>query len=119
MAANTGSGEDATTRICWFGHTCHGELEELGLQVDIDLHRAIPRIARVRVHGRRLGCCYFQFGRDDTAIDLRGVTVHREPIFKGVATSDGTIENQRVGSLYLNLRLLAPDRDDGKGLQPI
>lgn len=111
-SVDTRSGQDTGSLLCWFGHTCHGELERLGLEVDIDLHRGMMRIARLRLHGRSLGCCYFERGRDETAVDLRGVTVHREPIFKGVATSGRTIENERIGSLYLNFRLLAPDRGD-------
>ena len=117
IAAATEAGQETSSLICWFDHTCHGELKEVELQVDIDLRRALPRIARLRLHGRRPGCCYFERGRDETAIDLNGVTVHREPIFKGTKANGGVIvENERIGSLYLNFRLVTPDRDDRKSL---
>jgi hypothetical protein len=116
IGADTMSGKDTSKSICWFDQTCHGELKELGLQVDIDLRRAMARIARLRLHGRSLGCCYFEYGRDETAVDLRAA-LHREPIFKGEKARDGMkIENGYVGSLYLKFRLLSPDRrDDRRG----
>lgn len=121
IGADTESGKDASSWICWFDHTCRGELKELGLQVDINVRRALLRIARLRLHGRSPGCCTFEHGRAETAIDLHD-TFHHEPIFKGEKAGDGMIvENARVGSLYLRFRLLSPDRrDDRRGLdQPI
>ena len=81
IGADTASGKDASSSVCWFDHTCHGELRELGLQVDIDLRRAMSRIARLRLHSRSPNCCYFEYGRDETAIDLHGA-FHQEPILK-------------------------------------
>jgi hypothetical protein len=112
IGADTQSGRDVSSLICWFDHTCHGELKELGLQVDIDLSRAMTRIARLHVRTRSPGCCTFEHGRNETAIDLRGV-LHREPIFKGPEARGGMIvENERVGSLYLKFRLLSPGWDE-------
>ncbi|WP_298254710.1 hypothetical protein [Bradyrhizobium sp.] len=119
IGADTQSGRGVSSLICWFDHTCHGELKELGLQVDIDLRRAMSRIARLRLHGSNFGCCYFEYGRDQTAIDLRAA-LHQEPIFKDAKARGGMIVNERVGSLYLKFRLLSPDQDDGRGSgQPI
>lgn len=118
IGADTRSGQDASSLICWFDHTCHGELKELGLQVDIDLSRAMSRIARLRLHSRSPDCCTFEHGRREIALDLRA-SLRREPIFKGEQARGGTIvENERVGSLYLKFLLLPPDRrDDRSGLE--
>lgn len=118
IGADTWSGKDTSLSVCRFDHICHGELKELGLQVDIDLRRAMSRIARLRLHSRSRGCCTFEYGRDETAIDLR-VALRQEPIFKGAKARGGMIvENKRVGSLYLKFRLLPPDRrDDRRGLE--
>jgi hypothetical protein len=120
IGADTQSGKDASSLICWFDHPCHGELKELGLQVDIDLRRTMSRIARLRLHSRSPDCGYFEYGRDKTAIDLR-VALHPEPIFRGEEARDGMIvENERAASLCLKFRLLSPDRDDRRGSgQPI
>jgi len=116
IGADTQSGRDTSSLICWFDHRCHGELKELGLQVDIDLRRAMSGIARLRLHSSSPGCCTFEYGRDEIAIDLRGA-LHQEPIFKGEKAGDGMIiENEHVGSIYLKFRFLSPDRDDRRGL---
>jgi hypothetical protein len=52
IGADTQSGKDASSLTGWFDHTCHGERKELGLQFDIDLRRAMSRIARLRLHSR-------------------------------------------------------------------
>jgi hypothetical protein len=117
IGADTQSGADGSFLICWFDHPCHGELKELGLKLDIDLRRAMPRVVRLRLHGWSLGCCHFENGRDEMAIDLRGVALHQLPIFKGVSAGDGmSVGKERVGSLYLKFRLLSPDHwDDRRG----
>ena len=117
IGAGTLSGSDTSSLLCWFDHRCHGELKELGLQVDIDVRRAMTRIARLRLHGRRPGCCYFEHGRDETAIDLRAA-FYREPIFKGKKNRGGiVVEYARVGSLYLKFLFVSPDRDDRRGAE--
>lgn len=121
IGADTQSGKDASLSICQFDQTCHGELKELGLQVDIDLRRAMSRIARLRLHSRSLGCCYFEYGRDETAIDLREA-LHQLPISKGAGERGGmVIENEYVGALYLKFRLPSTEwRVDRRGSeQPI
>jgi hypothetical protein len=114
IGADTRSGSDTSSLICRFDQTCHGELKKLGLQIDIDLRRAMSRIARLRLHGRSPGCCTFEHGRSETALDLRAA-LHREPIFRGAKARAGAVpENERVGSIYLKFLLLSPDRGDGK-----
>jgi hypothetical protein len=121
IGADTQSGQDASLSICQFDQMCHVELKELGLQVDIDLRRAMSRIVRLHLRSHNPDCCYFEYGRDVTVLDLREA-LHQEPIFKGEKVRDGmTVENVRIGSLFLKFRLLSPDwRDDRRGLgQPL
>lgn len=117
IGADTQSGADGSSLICWFDHPCHAELKELGLKLDIDLHRAMSRVARLHLHGRSLGCCRFENGSDDMAIDLQGAALHQLPIFKGAAARNGKIvEKKREGSLYLKFRLLSSGyQDDRRG----
>lgn len=121
IGADTRSGQETSSMLCWFDHRCHGELKELGLQVDVDVRRSLRRIARLRLRGNSRGCCTFENGRDETAIDLRRVILHKEPLYKGKNTKGGiVIENERVGSLYMKFLLVSPDRDDRRGAeQPI
>lgn len=112
IGTDTLSGNDTSSLLCWFDHRCLGELKELGLQVDIDVRRAMSRIARLRLHRNSRGCCTFEHGRDEIAIDLLAA-LHREPIFESKKTEAGIIvENERMGSLYLKFLLVSPDRDD-------
>ena len=120
IGADTLSGKDASSLICRFDRTCHGELKALGLRVAIDLRHDESWIGSLRIYGHDIGCCYFGSGRDKVTIDPREAW-HQLPIFKGARERGGmVIENEYVGALYLKFRLPSSLRDDKRGSeQPI
>jgi hypothetical protein len=102
FGAETPAGRDAGTVACVFGETCAGNMDTLGLSVNVYVFRSEVDRASVHLYGRRyLRLFYFNYAADSVAIDTRK-PVSRVPFFKGERARGGLyIENERVGTLYL------------------
>lgn len=117
IGADSQMGKDASSLICRYGSFCDGELKALGLHVAVHLRHPPFGAASVRLSGRDLSCCYFEYGRDEISIDPRE-PLYRLPIFKGKKARGGmVVQNERVGDFYLRFHL--PKQNNSGRLQSL